>query len=224
MGAPVVAEATPVVFDPAKARVELDALISQFNNLNDKMTAMVASGQVDMTALIALGAEAKAVSVKRDRLERRISGGGASTSAESTIKREARDKAINALRGWLDLGGDSMAVGEFFSAVKGSKNARLTITRAEDGTYTIDSVGGIRAGGKRASGGPGSRPRALWTGKAIKGEPVTSAQLRALFGAKYGQTVPDGQMSGNERNALVAKIVDGEKLTNINAKAPATTA
>lgn len=218
MGAPVVAEATPTVFDPAKARIEADALTKRFDELTAQMQAMVTSGNLDIKALAALGAEVTDIAKKRDRLERRISGGSV-TSAESAAKREARDKALGMLRSFLST---SDEVAALFTAVPTMRHITIAPDKDKVGEYVLSTVGGIRTGG----GGKGQsgikRPRAEWTGKAIKGEPLSSQAVRVMFGQKYGATQPEGAMNVSEKAALLAKIVDGEKLVNRNAKAVAT--
>lgn len=203
-------EKTSIPFSIENGKSELASLNTQYDALMSQLIPAGAAG--DVALMTKLGSEMADIAVKRDKLAKRINRAENGTEGGTVAaKIEARKNAFDALTNFF-LTPESDAIRTLLNVASNVKTIKINI---ENGAIAgFDVVGGFRTVTKTGI----KRPRASWVEASNPtAEGMPSKDIRALYGVKYGQVKSEDAMTPAERNALLAKIVEGEKLVNKNA-------
>ena len=135
--------------------------------------------------------------------------------AQSKASKGMGTDAVMALRtaAFSALGTNLPAIPELTALVNAlpkMKAITMTITRLNGSApaYSFNSTGGLRTGAQGKT-----RTQRMWVGKGLPDDGGRIGDLVNAFGKKHGQTVPFKEMTSPNKEALIAKIVAGEKLT-----------
>ena len=192
------------VFDVPAETKRLDEMKARHAAI---LPEIVTAGQNgDVGEMTKLGAELAKLAVDIDKLEKRINRAVNGVSIPAQEKITARENAFNALRGLLNTPEASPVYA--FKSINPTLQ-QIRIEWDENGNLEFSSVGGIRQVTKTGI----KRPRANWTNDAHK-DGLGTKEVIELYGKKHGQTKNYGDMTSQERQALLNVIVSAESFKN----------